>query len=264
MCVSGRPYLCDKEGTRRGAGEPPRLRLDGEPVHAFEELGSFAEQLLVHEHAVVRIDPAMPLEVAALLGCGVTTGLGAVLNTARVPAGASVAVVGCGGVGLSGVQAARICGATRIVAVDTRASKLDAARASSARRTRSTRARATPSSRSSSSPAAASSGPSRRSAPRRRPSRRSACCAPGGTCTVVGVLAGSTVRLDGIDPELGPQDPGVAHGLQPLPDRHPALRRPVPAGPSAARRPRPTAHRARRTSRARSGRCTAAREPGPS
>ena len=148
LCVSGRPYLCDKQGTRRRAGEPPRLRLDGEPVSAFEELGSFAEQLLVHEHAVVRIDPAMPLEVAALLGCGVTTGLGAVLNTARVPAGASVAVVGCGGVGLSAVQAARICGATRIVAVDTRASKLALAQ-SSARRT-GRRQRGRPSSRSSS------------------------------------------------------------------------------------------------------------------
>ena len=179
MCVSGRPYLCDKQGTRRRAGEPPRLRLDGEPVHAFEELGSFAEQLLVHEHAVVRIDPAMPLEVAALLGCGVTTGLGAVLNTARVPAGASVAVVGCGGVGLSAVQAARICGATRIVAVDTRASKLALARELGATDA-STRPRATPSSRSSSSPAAGSSGPSRRSAPPRRPSRRSACCARAG------------------------------------------------------------------------------------
>ena len=197
MCVSGRPYLCDKQGTRRRAGEPPRLRLDGEPVHAFEELGSFAEQLLVHEHAVVRIDPAMPLEVAALLGCGVTTGLGAVLNTARVPAGASVAVVGCGGVGLSAVQAARICGATRIVAVDTRASKLALARELGA--TDAVDATAgdaveqvlelTGGGVEWSFEAVGSAATAEQAFGMLR---------AGGTCTVIGVLAGSTVSLDGI------------------------------------------------------------------
>ncbi len=197
MCLSGRPYLCDKEGTRRRPGAPPRLRLDGGPVHAFEELGSFAEVLLVHEHAVVRLDPAMPLPVAALLGCGVTTGLGAVLNTARVPAGASVAVVGCGGVGLSAVQGARICGAARIVAVDTRAEKLALARELGA--TDVVDASAGDATEQvleltgggvewsfeavgSAATAEAAFGMLR----------------PGGTCTVVGVLAGSTVRLDGL------------------------------------------------------------------
>jgi S-(hydroxymethyl)glutathione dehydrogenase/alcohol dehydrogenase len=197
LCVSGRPYLCDKRGTRRRAGEAPRLRLDGSPVHAFEELGSFAERLLVHEHAVVRIDGAMPLELAALLGCGVTTGLGAVLNTARVPAGASVAVVGCGGVGLSAVQGARICGATRIVAVDTRAAKLELARALGA-----------------TDVVDASAGDAAEQVRERTgggvewsfeavgsaatAESAFAMLRPGGTCTVIGVLAGATVRLDGM------------------------------------------------------------------
>jgi S-(hydroxymethyl)glutathione dehydrogenase/alcohol dehydrogenase len=83
--------------------------------------------LLVHENGVVKIPDEMPLDKAALLGCGVTTGLGAVMNRARVPAGATVAVVGCGGVGLSAVQGARISGARRIIAVDKSASRLELA-----------------------------------------------------------------------------------------------------------------------------------------
>jgi S-(hydroxymethyl)glutathione dehydrogenase/alcohol dehydrogenase len=84
--------------------------------------------MLVHENAVVKITKDMPLDRAALIGCGVTTGAGAVFNTARVPVGATVAVIGCGGVGLSAVQGARIAGAGRIIAVDTIASKLDLAK----------------------------------------------------------------------------------------------------------------------------------------
>jgi S-(hydroxymethyl)glutathione dehydrogenase/alcohol dehydrogenase len=124
LCLSGRPYLCTHEETRRDVAQAPRLSLDGRALHAFEDLGSFAERLLVHEHAVVRIDDAMPLEVAALLGCGVTTGLGAVMNTAAVRPGQTVAVVGCGGVGLSAVQGAVISGAVRVIAVDTKPAKL--------------------------------------------------------------------------------------------------------------------------------------------
>jgi S-(hydroxymethyl)glutathione dehydrogenase/alcohol dehydrogenase len=84
--------------------------------------------MLVHENALVRIDDAMPLDRAALIGCGVTTGLGAVLNTARIEAGSTVAVFGAGGVGLAAIQGARIAGARMIVAVDTLAAKLDRAR----------------------------------------------------------------------------------------------------------------------------------------
>jgi S-(hydroxymethyl)glutathione dehydrogenase/alcohol dehydrogenase len=123
-CLKGRPSLCDKAATRRA----PRLSQKGEVMHQFLDLSSYAEQMLVHENAVVKITKDMPLDRAALIGCGVTTGAGAVFNTAKVPVGATVAVIGCGGVGLSAVQGARIAGAGRIIAVDTVASKLDLAK----------------------------------------------------------------------------------------------------------------------------------------
>ena len=118
-CLSGRPALCDREGLERGPGQPPRLSRDGAPIHQFLRLSAFAELMLVHENTLVKIRPDMPLDRAALIGCAVTTGLGAVFNTARVPPGSTVAVLGCGGVGLNCVQGAAIAGAGRIVAVDT-------------------------------------------------------------------------------------------------------------------------------------------------
>jgi len=127
-CLSGRPYLCGGEATQRGADEPPRLSKDGEPLFQFAHTSGFAEQMLVHENAVVKIREDMPLEQAALIGCGVTTGVGAALNTGRIAPGSSAAVIGCGGVGLSAVQGARIAGAARIVAVDTVPWKLELAR----------------------------------------------------------------------------------------------------------------------------------------
>jgi S-(hydroxymethyl)glutathione dehydrogenase/alcohol dehydrogenase len=126
-CTTGRPHLCDREGTRRAADQAPRLSQNGELVHQFADLSSYAEQLLVHEHAVVKVREDMPLDKAALIGCGVTTGVGAVMNTAKVPPGSTVAVIGCGGVGLSAVQGAAISGAGRIIAVDTIPSKLELA-----------------------------------------------------------------------------------------------------------------------------------------
>ena len=128
MCLSGRSYLCPGNHSVRGPNEPPRLSQDGRKVHQFLNVSSFAEQLLVHESAAVRINEAMPLDLAALIGCGVTTGLGAVLNKAAVRPGDKVAVIGCGGIGLSAVQGARIAGATQIVAVDMNARKLEAAK----------------------------------------------------------------------------------------------------------------------------------------
>jgi len=128
-CLTGRPALCAKEGLRRGPDEAPRLTQDGEPMNQFLDLSSYAEQMLVHENAVVKITKDMPLDRAALIGCGVTTGIGAVQNSAQVPAGASVAVIGCGGVGLSAIQGARIAGAGRIIAVDMVDSKLELAKA---------------------------------------------------------------------------------------------------------------------------------------
>jgi S-(hydroxymethyl)glutathione dehydrogenase / alcohol dehydrogenase len=126
-CTTGRPHLCDRESTRRRREAAPRLSQRGERVHQFADLSSYAEQLLVHEHAVVKVRRDMPLEKAALIGCGVTTGMGAVMNTAKVPPGSVVAVIGCGGVGLSAVQGAAISGAGRIIAIDTIASKLELA-----------------------------------------------------------------------------------------------------------------------------------------
>jgi S-(hydroxymethyl)glutathione dehydrogenase / alcohol dehydrogenase len=126
-CIAGRTNLCDGIAIMRRADEPPRLAKDGEPIAQFAHLSAFAERMLVHENALVKIDREMPLDRAALIGCGVTTGLGAVFNRARVQPGRSVAVIGCGGIGLSVVQGARIAGAGRIVAVDTAAWKLELA-----------------------------------------------------------------------------------------------------------------------------------------
>lgn len=128
LCTSGRPHLCvDKPATRRTPDQPSRLSLAGEPITQFLDLSAFAEQMLVHESAVVRIGDDVPFEYAAVLGCGVATGLGAVLNTARVESGDSVVVIGCGGVGLSAVQGAVIAGARQIIAVDPMEEKLELA-----------------------------------------------------------------------------------------------------------------------------------------
>jgi S-(hydroxymethyl)glutathione dehydrogenase/alcohol dehydrogenase len=129
QCISGHLSLCENKDTHlvRGPNEPSRLSRDGEPVHSFLHLSSFAEQMLIHEHALVKIDPEMPLDKAALIGCGVTTGLGAVFRTAKVEPGSTVAVIGCGGIGLSAVQGARIAGANKVIAVDMVPAKLELA-----------------------------------------------------------------------------------------------------------------------------------------
>ncbi len=128
-CLNGKPYMClNAEAIRSNRPAPSLTFDDGQPCVAFAGLGSFAEELLVHERAVVRIRDDMPLDRASLIGCGVTTGLGAVMRTAAVPAGSSVVVIGCGGIGLSAIQGARIVGATPIIAVDLVASKLEMAR----------------------------------------------------------------------------------------------------------------------------------------
>jgi S-(hydroxymethyl)glutathione dehydrogenase / alcohol dehydrogenase len=127
-CTTGRPQLCDKTPTRRPPDGPQRLSQEGRPVFQFLDMSSFAEQMLVHEHGLVKIDPEMPLDRAALIGCGVTTGLGAVFNTAGVRPGESVAVVGAGGIGLNCIQGAALAGAGRVIAVDMVPAKLDLAR----------------------------------------------------------------------------------------------------------------------------------------
>ncbi|GHC88557.1 Zn-dependent alcohol dehydrogenase [Novosphingobium pokkalii] len=119
FCLSGRMALCLGSGTRRPRGAAPRLaQADGTPVQQVLNLGALAEMMLVHENACVAIRPDMPLDRAALLGCAVTTGAGAVFNACKVTPGESVAVIGCGGVGLAAVNAARIAGAGQIIAAD--------------------------------------------------------------------------------------------------------------------------------------------------
>jgi S-(hydroxymethyl)glutathione dehydrogenase/alcohol dehydrogenase len=127
-CLTGHMSLCQEPETKRAHDQEPRLSSSGAPLTQFANLGSFAEYMLVHEHAVVKIRPDMPLDRAALIGCGVMTGVGAVIHTAKVEPGSTVAVIGCGGVGLSCINGAAIAGASRVIAVDTVASKLDLAR----------------------------------------------------------------------------------------------------------------------------------------
>lgn len=128
-CLTGHLSICpNKADTQRRKGEEPRLRQNGGTMQQFLHLSSFAEQMLVHEHALVKIRPDMPFDRAALIGCAVVTGLGAVFHTARVEPGSTVAVVGCGGIGLSAIQGARIAGAGRIIAVDIVPSKLELAK----------------------------------------------------------------------------------------------------------------------------------------
>lgn len=118
-CVTGRMSLCLGGDTRRKPGEAPRLtRPDGSMVSQMLNLSAYAEMMLVHEHACVAIDPEMPLDKASVIGCAVTTGAGTIFNACKVTPGETVAVIGCGGVGLATINAAKIAGAGRIIAAD--------------------------------------------------------------------------------------------------------------------------------------------------
>ncbi|MCW4461269.1 Zn-dependent alcohol dehydrogenase [Sphingomonas sp. BT-65] len=119
FCVSGRPSLCVDSSTRRPKDAEPKLRLaDGTPLAHFLNLSAFAEAMLVHENACVAISKDMPLDRAALLGCAVMTGAGSIFRDSKVSPGETVAVIGCGGIGLAAVNAAKIAGAGKIVAID--------------------------------------------------------------------------------------------------------------------------------------------------
>ena len=127
-CLTGHLSLCQEPETNRSSKEEPRLSQNEQPLTPFAQLGSFAEMMLVHEHALVKVREDMPMDRAALIGCGVTTGIGAVIHTAAVEPGSTVAVIGCGGIGLSAINGAALAGASRIIAVDMVASKLELAR----------------------------------------------------------------------------------------------------------------------------------------
>ncbi|MEI7443872.1 MAG: Zn-dependent alcohol dehydrogenase [Burkholderiales bacterium] len=129
FCLSGRPSICQDPEVKTPPGVAKRLTWKGAHLNQFLNLSSFAEQMVVHEHALVKVRPDMPLDLAALIGCGVMTGYGAVARTAKVEPGQTVAVFGAGGIGLSTINAAAIAGAARIIAVDRDPFKFDLARA---------------------------------------------------------------------------------------------------------------------------------------
>ena len=124
-CLGGQPYLCEVHVVDSFVS--PRFAVADEPAFGFAGCGTFAEEMVVPAEAAVKVDDDVPYEIAALIACGVLTGVGSVLNTAKVEPGSSVAVIGCGGVGISVVQGARIAGASQIVAVDPVVAKHDAA-----------------------------------------------------------------------------------------------------------------------------------------
>jgi S-(hydroxymethyl)glutathione dehydrogenase / alcohol dehydrogenase len=125
-CLRGEPYLCMAH-VMMGYVQP-RFLLGDTPVFGMAGCGAFAEQMVLPRVGVVPIAADVPYDVAALIGCGVMTGVGAVINTARMPAGSTVLVIGCGGVGIAAIQGARLAGAALIVAVDTVPAKHEVAR----------------------------------------------------------------------------------------------------------------------------------------
>lgn len=128
-CLTGHMSICMSPETQRTKNEEPRISKGSESVAQFLNLSSFAEQMLVHEHACVAINRDMPLDRAALIGCAVMTGYGAVTHTANLRPGETVAVLGCGGVGLAAINSAAIAGAGRIIAVDINPAKEELAKA---------------------------------------------------------------------------------------------------------------------------------------
>jgi S-(hydroxymethyl)glutathione dehydrogenase/alcohol dehydrogenase len=131
FCSMGRPVLCIEQGkaiTTLPDGTVRTRDQKGNPVSIFSGCGVMAEYATIHVDNLVKIDPKIPYDRAALVGCAVTTGVGAVFNTAKVEPGASVAVFGCGGVGLNVIQGARIAGAGRIIALDSNEAKLEMAK----------------------------------------------------------------------------------------------------------------------------------------
>ncbi len=127
-CITGHLSRCVSPDTKRQAGDEPRLVETTGPMNQFLNLSSYAEMMLIHENACVSIRKDMPFDRAALIGCSVVTGYGAVTHTSGVKPGETVAVIGCGGIGLSAINAAAIAGAGRIIAIDMVGSKLNLAK----------------------------------------------------------------------------------------------------------------------------------------
>lgn len=132
FCKSGKTNLCQKIRATQGKGLMPdgttRFSKDGQPIYHYMGTSTFSEYTVLPEISIAKVDPAAPLEEVCLLGCGVTTGIGAVMNTAKVKEGESVAIYGLGGIGLSAVIGARLAKAGRIIAIDINESKFELAR----------------------------------------------------------------------------------------------------------------------------------------
>ena len=132
FCLSGKTNLCQRIRETQGRGLMPdgttRFSKDGQPIYHYMGTSTFAEYTVVAEISLAKISPLAPLDKVCLLGCGVTTGIGAVFNTAKVEAGATVAVFGLGGIGLSVIQGAKLARAGRILAIDINPSKFELAR----------------------------------------------------------------------------------------------------------------------------------------
>ena len=124
-CLRGQSYLCEFTAQVMAS---PNFMVDGNAVSGFTGIGTFAEEMVISQHCCVKIDSEIPLDVVSLIGCGVTTGVGASINSANIQPGSSVVVFGCGGVGISAIQGARIAGAAEILAVDMVESKLEQAK----------------------------------------------------------------------------------------------------------------------------------------
>ena len=132
FCKSGKTNLCQKIRTTQGKGLMPdgttRFSKDGQPIYHYMGTSTFSEYTVLPVISIAKVDPAAPLEEVCLLGCGVTTGIGAVMNTAKVKEGENVAIFGLGGIGLSAVIGARLAKAGRIIAIDINESKFELAR----------------------------------------------------------------------------------------------------------------------------------------
>ncbi len=129
FCLSGHLSLCGDPEVKPAPGKAKRLHWKGNHLNQFLNLSSFAEQMVVHEHALVKVREDMPLDLASLIGCSVITGYGAVAHTAKVAPGSTVAIFGAGGIGLATINAAALTGAGRIIVVDKDPFKFDLARA---------------------------------------------------------------------------------------------------------------------------------------
>ncbi|HJQ07263.1 MAG TPA: Zn-dependent alcohol dehydrogenase [Nocardioides sp.] len=123
-CLSGHLTLCTGRGHLRDRSRPVLTNSAGRAVHPTAGLGAFATAMVTHQHSLVAVPKTMPLAAASVLGCAVVTGISAVFRSARVEPGATVAVLGCGGVGIAAIQGARLAGASQVIAIDTNNQRL--------------------------------------------------------------------------------------------------------------------------------------------